>query len=122
MSAATAVLKLQRAGFTEPQVEALAEFLGGQAATKADLGAVRSELKGDIAELRSATKADIAELRSELKAEIAGVRAELKADIAQLDLKISELRGELIRWVVGVGFAQVAMLVAVLRLFPGLHP
>jgi hypothetical protein len=37
---------------------------------------------------------------------------------SELVLKIAELRAELIKWVVGVGVAQVAMLVTLLRLFP----
>ena len=59
---AVALLKLQRAGFTDPQVEALAEYLDTQAATRADLLELRgdleprspscAELKGEIAELR----------------------------------------------------------------------
>ncbi len=39
-----------------------------------------------------------------------------------IELKIAEGKAETIRWVVGVGFAQVAMILAVLRLFPGVHP
>jgi hypothetical protein len=46
---------------------------------------------------------------------LAELRATTKTDLA-------ELRAELIKWVVGVGFAQVAMILAVLRLFPGAHP
>jgi len=51
-----------------------------------------------------ATKTDLAELRTELRT------------------KIAELRTELIKWVVGVGSGQVAMILAVLRLFPTSHP
>ncbi len=47
-----------------------------------------------------------------------------KADLANLPTKadLVDTRAELIKWVVGVGFAQVAMILAVLRLFPGAHP
>ncbi len=48
---ATAILDLERAGFTREQVEALAKFLDAQMATKADIA--RLELK--LAE----TKADL---------------------------------------------------------------
>ena len=48
---ATAILDLERAGFTREQVEALAKFLDTQMATKADIA--RLELK--LAE----TKADL---------------------------------------------------------------
>ena len=49
--------------------------------------------------------------------DIADVRREMatKAELA-------EMKAELIKWVVGVGFAQVAMILAVLKLFPTGHP
>lgn len=85
---AAAILRLQRAGFTEEQVEALAGYFDEQLATKADLAAAE----------------------------------------ARLDMKIEQVRGEIerarsdtIKWVIGVGFAQAATILAVLRLFPG-HP
>jgi hypothetical protein len=96
---AAAVLKLQRAGFTEQQVQALAEYFDEQLATKADLAVG-----------------------------VDNVRAELKATEARLETKIEQVRGEIerarsdtIKWVIGVGFAQAATILAVLRLFPG-HP
>ena len=42
---ATAILKLEKAGFTREQVEALAEYLDGQLATKADLRELELELR-----------------------------------------------------------------------------
>ncbi len=32
------------------------------------------------------------------------------------------MKAELVKWVVGVGFAQVATILAVLKLFPAGHP
>ena len=78
---ASAILKLQRAGFNEEQVQALAEYFDDQLVTKADLAA--------------------AEVRPETK--------------------IEQSRSDTIKWVIGVGFAQAATILAVLRLFPG-HP
>jgi hypothetical protein len=78
---AAAILKLQRAGFTEEQVEALANYFDDQLATKADLAAAE----------------------------------------ARLETKIEQARADTIKWVIGVGFAQAAPILAVLRLFPG-HP
>ncbi len=89
---AAAVLKLQRAGFTEQQVEALAEYFDEQLATKADL-----------------------------EGAVALVRGELRAAEARLETKIEQSRADTIKWVIGVGFAQAATILAVLRLFPG-HP
>ena len=96
---AAAVLKLQRAGFTEEQVEALAEYFDEQLATKADLAAAEARLNSMIEQ----------------------VRGEIKTEAARLEAKIEEARGDTIKRVIGVGFAQVATILAVLRLFPG-HP
>jgi anti-sigma28 factor (negative regulator of flagellin synthesis) len=65
--------------------------------------------------LRQVQQIDLSDLAT--KADIADVRREMvtKAELA-------ELKAELIKWVVGVGFAQVAMILAVLKLFPAGHP
>jgi hypothetical protein len=78
---AAAILKLQRAGFSEEQVEALAAYFDEQLVTKADLAAAE----------------------------------------ARLETKIEQARGDTIKWVIGVEFAQAATILAVLRLFPS-HP
>jgi hypothetical protein len=96
---AAAILKLQRAGFTEEQVEALADYFDEQLATKADLAAAEARLEGIIQQ----------------------VRGELKTEAARLEAKIKQSRSDTIKWVIGVGFAQAATIPAVLRLFPG-HP
>lgn len=107
---AAAVLKLQRAGFTEEQVEALAAYVDEQLATKADLNNavehVRVELKAAEARLQTT---------------IEQVRGELKTTEARIEAKIEQARGDTIKWMIGVGFAQAATILAVLRLFPG-HP
>src|SRR5690349_14372425 len=48
----TAILDLERAGFTREQVEALARLLETQTVTKADLAETKAELKDDIASVR----------------------------------------------------------------------
>jgi hypothetical protein len=35
---------------------------------------------------------------------------------------MAETKAELVKWVVRVGFAQVATILAVLKLFPAAHP
>jgi ActR/RegA family two-component response regulator len=45
-----------------------------------------------------------------------------KTDIAEVRREMADMKVELVKWVVGVGFAQVATIVAVLKLFPGSHP
>lgn len=110
--------RLKEAGFSETQAEAVTgvlrdtrEFDLSQLATKVDLAGVKAEL--------SAVRNEIAVLRNELRAEIAAMRTELEM---RIDAKIEAAKSEMIKWVVGVGFAQVATILAVLRLFPGGHP
>ena len=45
-----------------------------------------------------------------------------KTDIADLRRETADMKAELVKWVVGVGFAQVATILAVLKLFPAAHP
>jgi hypothetical protein len=113
---ATAILDLERAGFTREQVEALARWHEtgidlSHLATKADLADVRTEL---------------AELRGDLGREIAAVRGDLGRDIAGARGEIATAKVDTIRWVVGVGVVQLASVIglafAILRLFPGGHP
>jgi DNA-binding transcriptional MerR regulator len=107
---AAAILKLQRAGFTEEQVEALADYFDEQLANKADLAAAVEQIRGEV---------KAAEAR--LNTTIEQVRGELKTADAQLETKIEQARADTIKWVIGVGFAQAATILPVLRLFPG-HP
>ncbi len=132
-----AILKLQRAGFTEQQVQALAEYHEAGAATKSDIG----DLENKICRPRPQTRcgslgsrgqdgllcAPISRSRlSALDSKLDRTRSDLELATERvrhdLELKIAEGKAETIRWVVGVGFAQVAMILAVLRLFPSVHP
>jgi hypothetical protein len=45
-----------------------------------------------------------------------------KTDIADLRREMADTKAELGKWVVGVGFAQVATILAVLRLFLASYP
>ncbi len=107
---ASAILKLQRAGFTEEQVQALAEYVDEQLATKGDLAAATEQIRSEL-------KAAEARLQTIMEQ----VRSELKTTEARLETKIEQARSDTIKWVVGVAFAQVATILPVLRLFPG-HP
>ena len=101
---ASAILKLQRVGFTSEQVEALAELIDTQAASKTDLEAAEHRLDTRIIETKAELKADIAEL----KAGQSDIRATLQAAMAQQELR-------LLRWVVGTGAASVLAIVGVIR-------
>jgi hypothetical protein len=61
-----------------------------------------------------ATKVDLAVVRGELKADIVGLRVELKADKGELEVKIAEVKSDVIHWM----FAFfVTMLLAILGLY-----
>ncbi len=45
-----------------------------------------------------------------------------KTGIADLRREIADIKAELIKWVIGAGFTQVATMLAVLKLFPAAHP
>jgi len=92
------VKKLTAAGFTDAQAEALT-------------AAVKQAVDIDLSNI--ATKTDIADVRREMAT---------KTDIADVRREMAEIKAELVKWVVGVGFAQVATILAVLKLFPAGHP
>ena len=109
-----AARKLEKAGHTAQQAEAVVEVMSdatefgarmardlerikyrvenhmvtksdiANMATKDDIAELRTGTKEDIAELRTATKDDIAELRTGTKEDIAELRTATKDDIAEL--------------------------------------
>jgi len=87
------VKRLKEAGFNDAQAEAVTNV-------------VRDARETDFSQL--AMKADVERLAAVTKSDPTAAVAEVKIDI--------------IKWVVGVGFAQVAMILAVLKLFPSAHP
>ena len=74
---ASAVLKLQKVGFSAEQVEALADFMDTQAASKADLAETKAELKADLAEVKAELKADMLAVGHRLESKIADVKSDL---------------------------------------------
>lgn len=85
--------RLKAAGMGEREARALAEGLDQ---------ALREEV---------ATKTDLAAVKMELAADIAAVRRELATEIAAV-------KHDMLRWMVGLAFAQVGLTVALVRLLP----
>ena len=125
--------RLKAAGVGEREARALAEGLDQalreEVATKSDLAAVktdlaaniaavRTELAADIAAVRTDLAADIVAVRTELAAEIAAVRTELRAEIATVRVDLAAVKHDLLRWMVGMAFAQVGLTVALIRFLP----
>jgi hypothetical protein len=110
------VKDLTAAGFTDAQAEAVTRVLRqaqqidfSDLATAADIADIRREITDTRREM--ATKAELAALRNEITVEFANVRREM-----------AETKAELIKWVLGIAFAQAAAIVALLKLIPGAHP
>jgi predicted amino acid-binding ACT domain protein len=132
--------RLQAAGMGEREARALAEGLDQAlreevatrtdiAAVRTDLAAVKTELSVDIAAVKTELSVDIAAVRTELSAEIAAVKTELSVKIAAVDTRLTtvehKLRVEIqtakhdvLRWMVGMAFAQTGLTVALIRLLP----
>jgi hypothetical protein len=114
--------RLKAAGMGEREARALAEGLDQalreEVATKTDLTAVKSELAADIAAVKTELAADIAAVRTELGAEITAVRTELRTEIAAVRIDLAAVKHDLLRWMVGMAFAQVGLTVALVRLLP----
>jgi hypothetical protein len=105
------VKRLKEAGFAELQAEALNTIF-------------RDSRDADFSVLT--TKADIERIEAKLgtfatKADIERIEAKF-ATKTDLQVAIAELKVEVIRWVFGIAFAQAALMLAVLKLFPGAHP
>lgn len=94
---ATALLKLQRAGFTEAQVEALAEYLDAQAATKLDL----AEAEGRMTERMNGLETRLTERMNALERRMDG----LENRIDRLGLQLTVRLGGMT--VVGIGVVAV---------------
>ena len=108
------VKDLKAAGFTDDQAEAVPR-------------AVKHARETDFSDL--ATKADVANLAT--RTDVAGLKAELAAIAAKLDgiatnyatkAELSDMRTDMIRWVFGIVFAQAALMIALIKLWPGGHP
>ena len=135
------VKRLTEAGLDEPVAEALAEeqvrLLNGHLVTSGDLAATELALKTDLDRVKAELEAGLDRVKAELTADIDRVKAELTADIERVkaeltkdiervkaeltkDIEVAkaQLKAELIRWIYGAMIAQVALIVALLKLFP----
>ena len=121
--------RLKAAGVGEREARALAEGLDQalreEVATKSDLAAVKTDLAADIAAVKAELAADIAAVRTDLSAEIAAVRTdvaavrtELAAGDHRLQVEIQTAKHDVLRWMVGMAFAQAGLTVALIRLLP----
>ena len=110
------VKRLKLVGFTDAQAEAqselqsevLSSLVTEKLVTKEDLLHSTAELKQEITALSAETKHEIAALSAETKHEIAALSAETKHEISHIKI-------DLIKWVIGIAFAQTALIFSVLK-------
>jgi septal ring factor EnvC (AmiA/AmiB activator) len=91
--------KLKQAGVPDKQAEA------------------QSEALAEIFDYQAATKKDLQDLETRLSTKIDGKISEVEIKISQLEIKISEIKTEIIKWVVGLFFAQSALMISFLKFF-----
>ena len=110
--------RLQAAGMGEREARALAEGLDQalreEVATRTDIAAVKTDLAAVKAELA----ADIAAVRTELKTDIAAVKSDLVTVEHKLRVETQTVKHDMLRWMVGVAFAQTGLTVALVRFLP----
>jgi len=90
---ASAVLKLQKAGFTVDQVEALADFMDTQAASKADLLKETSAIRSDMAEVEHRLETRIIEAKADILKTIIGVMVVNSAVVLAAMFGLAKLLG-----------------------------
>ncbi len=71
-----------------------------------------STITFDTHELATKQELDTRLKETDLKIEL--IRAELKKDIKEVEVKLSESKAELVRWVVGMGILQSSLLISAL--------
>lgn len=49
-------------------------------------------------------------------------KGDVRTEVANLRTEMANLKSDIIKWVVGIAFAQAATLFTLLPLFPGAHP
>ena len=99
------VKNLTASGFTEAQAEALADeqahLLDSNLATSADILTLKSDVLAVKAEVR------------EVKAEVREVHAEIREVKSELELKIEQVRSDLLTWMVGALTAHAALIAGI---------
>ena len=88
------VKRLKLVGFTDAQAEAQSEL--------------QSEVLSSLVTEKLVTKEDLLHSTAELKQEIASLSAETKHEISHIKI-------DLIKWVIGIAFAQTALIFSVLK-------
>jgi|SRR5829696_8076724 len=110
--------RLQAAGMGEREARALAEGLDQalreEVATKTDLATVKTELSAEIAAVKTQLSVEIAAVNTRLTT----VDTRLTTVEHKLQVEIQTAKHDVLRWVVGMAFAQTGLTVALIRFLP----
>ncbi len=86
--------------FVEHKTDDIFTRIKAELATKEDILSWKVATKEDLASWQTSTKEDLANCQAATKEDIAGWQAATKEDIAKLDVKISETKSELLKWMI----------------------
>ncbi len=134
------VKRLQEAGFSEAQAEAVTlavqeaasidltalatklDIADLQRATKQDFADLQRATKQDIVDLQRATKQDIADLQRATQQDASDLRRDAKQDVIELRRDLAETKVEILKWLIGlIGFQTIAVLGGVAALIKLIH-
>ena len=132
------IKRLQESGFSEQQAEIMAGVLQDtqktsfehlatkwdiqdlqrdikelEANTKRDLKGLEANTKRDLRELEASTRRNLKELETNLRRYVRELEITLRRDI---DVKLAELKADLLKWTVGLLLAQAAIIATVVKL------
>jgi len=102
------VKTLKEAGVSEPQAEAFST------AVRESHEAAELATKGDIADLCHEMK----EMETGLRHEIGDVRHEISDLRKDMDVKLVNLKFELLKWIIGLAIAQAGLIIGLLKFLP----
>ncbi|MCB2261566.1 MAG: CCDC90 family protein [Candidatus Thiosymbion ectosymbiont of Robbea hypermnestra] len=92
-------------------------------ATRAHLRETELRLRMEIEQVRAELRAELEQIRAEMRTELERIRAEfrtesdqVKKEITDLKLEIARVKTDLIKWIVPLMFAQVAVIAALVKL------
>jgi hypothetical protein len=100
--------ELKSAGFSEQQAEVITRL------QKTTITTTLEQARHDYQLDDLATKRDLKEIELTLKRDLKELELRLESRIKDTELKIVESKADLIRWVVGVGVLQTALITALL--------
>ncbi|MBV8889595.1 MAG: DUF1640 domain-containing protein [Alphaproteobacteria bacterium] len=86
-----------------------------------EIGALETKLTNDIGALETKLTNEIGRLDERMNSLEAKIEGQLRLMRSQFDASVAAVKTDIIRWVFGIAFAQAALILTLLRLFPAPH-